>query len=302
MQLLLWHTTSQSVARMAPLCYGVLLLAFTFIIECDCLKLKGVFGPRWVNEGDQVKIECRYDLGRDVVYSIKWYKDSQEIYRYVPTDQPEYKSFPSKGIKVDEAKTRPNQLVIRVTGPLGSGNYGCEVTIETPSFVTLDKSTNITVVVPPKQPPQISGMANFYMPGDLVEINCSSVDSKPAPDISWFINGKKAGHGKHLPLESRLNRTTGLENSWSTLRFVSETDYFPEGRMYLTCVAQIEDLWEGKTDEIVLGAGNISKTNHLLISNAASATSISQFQRSHTSYIVLGTLSMSCTLKHLLHI
>jgi hypothetical protein len=33
-----------------------------------------------------------------------------------------------------------------VTGPLGTGTYRCEITTETPSFVTLERRKNITVV------------------------------------------------------------------------------------------------------------------------------------------------------------
>ncbi len=87
--------------------------------------------------------------------------------------------------------TKPNSLVIMVTGPLGSGTYSCEVTIETPSFITLNKSANVTVMVPPINPPTIDGAASFYMPGDLIEMKCSSFDSKPAADLFWIINGKQ---------------------------------------------------------------------------------------------------------------
>jgi hypothetical protein len=49
-------------------------------------------------------------------------------------------------INFQEENTRPNQLVIQVTGPLGTGTYRCEITTETPSFVTLERRKNITVV------------------------------------------------------------------------------------------------------------------------------------------------------------
>ena len=60
-----------------------------------------VTGPDWANEGDVITLICRYDLGRDAIYSMKWYKDEQEIYRYVPTDKPEYSTFQIQGIVVD---------------------------------------------------------------------------------------------------------------------------------------------------------------------------------------------------------
>ena len=93
-----------------------------------------------------------------------------EIYRYIPTDSPEIKTFHAPGTVIDVSQkrfsskrfyprsdfktfflfqseaTRPNQLVTRMTGPLGSGKYKCEITVETPSFVTLHRSINVTVV------------------------------------------------------------------------------------------------------------------------------------------------------------
>ncbi len=40
--------------------------------------------------------------------------------------------------------------------------------------------------------------------------------------------------------------------------------------MRVTCQAKIEDLWEDKVTEVVFGAGDISKSNHRLISDSAS--------------------------------
>jgi hypothetical protein len=45
--------------------------------------------------------------------------------------------------------------------------------------------------VPPKSGPRISGIEDYYRVGDLVEINCTSVESKPAAHISWTVNGIK---------------------------------------------------------------------------------------------------------------
>ena len=42
--------------------------------------------------------------------------------------------------------TMPNKLVARMEGPHGTGLYRCEVTIETPRFITMETSKNVTVV------------------------------------------------------------------------------------------------------------------------------------------------------------
>jgi hypothetical protein len=51
-------------------------------------------------------------------------------------------------------------------------------------------------------------------------------------------------------------------------RFVAEVKHFPLGRIKISCVAKIEDLWQEKVTQVAFGAGDI-KTNHLLTSNAA---------------------------------
>ena len=55
--------------------------------------MKGMEGPSLVNSGDIVTFTCRYDLGKDAIYSIKWYKEDDELYRYIPTDFPESRIF-----------------------------------------------------------------------------------------------------------------------------------------------------------------------------------------------------------------
>ena len=103
-------------------------------------------------------------------------------------------------------------------GAFGSGVYKCEITIETPRFVTLELRKNVTVIgrystsiyilliitcinirqnnlqlkyfhiVPPPKEPRIIGMAQTYKVGNIVEVTCKSKDSKPAPRIQWLVN------------------------------------------------------------------------------------------------------------------
>ena len=58
--------------------------------------------------------------------------------------------------------------------------------------------------VPPRLAPAISGIDSFYEPGDLVEITCTSRDSKPAPTLTWTINDKHVGKIEMLFWAKRL--------------------------------------------------------------------------------------------------
>ena len=158
---------------------------------CDGIKMKGLIAKTWVTIGESTKLVCDYDLGRDAMYSIKWFKDDAELYRYIPTNQPlQYKSFTSPGIIVNEETSKPNMLMLRITGPLGSGTYKCEVTTETPSFLTHSANSSLMVMTPPLTPPTIRGVASFYNSGDLIDINCTSFESKPAATLYWIINSE----------------------------------------------------------------------------------------------------------------
>ena len=56
----------------------------------------------------------------------------------------------------------------------------------------------------PTDVPLITGGKLRYSIGDTIDVNCTSSKSKPAADISWFINGKpvskifKIYHAKKL--------------------------------------------------------------------------------------------------------
>jgi len=45
--------------------------------------------------------------------------------------------------------------------------------------------------VPPRSGPDIRGLQTYYFSGDVVEAECVTKDSNPAPKFSWKLNGKK---------------------------------------------------------------------------------------------------------------
>ncbi|ENN80723.1 hypothetical protein YQE_02859, partial [Dendroctonus ponderosae] len=46
-------------------------------------------------------MQCHYKLGDETLYSVKWYKDGNEFYRYVPRNSPATQVFPLVGVTVD---------------------------------------------------------------------------------------------------------------------------------------------------------------------------------------------------------
>lgn len=57
--------------------------------------------PIAVREGHSVTLGCDYDLEGAALYSVKWYRENDEFYRYVPKEEPPTRVFPLPGLHVD---------------------------------------------------------------------------------------------------------------------------------------------------------------------------------------------------------
>ena len=40
-------------------------------------------GPDYVRQGEDVSFTCNYDMEKDMLYAVKWYRGSEEFYRQV---------------------------------------------------------------------------------------------------------------------------------------------------------------------------------------------------------------------------
>lgn len=57
--------------------------------------------PPYVENGKHVVLGCHYDLEKDNLYSVKWYRGTFEFYRYLPSDSVSKKVFGYPGFDVD---------------------------------------------------------------------------------------------------------------------------------------------------------------------------------------------------------
>lgn len=58
--------------------------------------------PSVVRAGQGTWLNCSYDPGDDVIYSLKWYKDNVEILGYMPLDEPgRLKIYNLTGVYID---------------------------------------------------------------------------------------------------------------------------------------------------------------------------------------------------------
>jgi hypothetical protein len=68
------------------------------------LRLVSLKVPPTADIFQPVTLICEYDLERRNLYSIKWYKDECEFFRYMPDYEPQSQAFPTPGITLDVSK------------------------------------------------------------------------------------------------------------------------------------------------------------------------------------------------------
>ena len=76
-------------------------IIFLLVDLCLALRLIHVKAPHAALNGHSVQLECIYSLDQDSLYAVKWYRGSEEFYRYVPAEEPPATVFPLNGIEVD---------------------------------------------------------------------------------------------------------------------------------------------------------------------------------------------------------
>ena len=66
-----------------------------------CIRINSLDVPSAATVGTEVRLFCDYDLERQGLYQIKWYKGSHEFYRYSPGETTKKKSFLVNNLNVD---------------------------------------------------------------------------------------------------------------------------------------------------------------------------------------------------------
>ncbi|XP_059485027.1 cell adhesion molecule 2-like isoform X2 [Neocloeon triangulifer] len=258
--------------------YLVALLCITCIQGVLGMQLMEVRIPKHIARDESARLECKYDLGQESLYSVKWYKDGNEFYRYVPQDRPPTQIFTLPGVTVDLHNSSESTVVLTHVDLSSSGVYRCEVSAEAPSFQTVSERGDMTVVAMPKDGPRISGGRPRYQIGDMVRVNCTSARSKPAATLQWFINSELADsnflRGPYYHVDS-----DDLETSTLGLEFKVKPRHFRKSDMKLKCLATIASVYWRSNEESVEGekpreAVMESRGTAPPTSNAASSASL----------------------------
>lgn len=213
------------------LCWELICVLLTLLLaRVPALKLVSLKIPSAVGLHSTVTLRCEYDLGSRKLYSVKWYKDGFEFYRYMPDHHPEIRAVKTSGINVDLRQSGMNMVTISNLQFNNSGNYKCEVSTEGPNFETVIQGSNMTVMAYYSEDPTIDGVLSTYSIGDYVSANCTSGISRPAVNLTWHINNVKVNPWLSTLWEYRQdvdeNDSSGFHRKTVGLHFQINSSHF----------------------------------------------------------------------------
>ncbi|XP_045137567.1 uncharacterized protein LOC123519905 isoform X6 [Portunus trituberculatus] len=180
-------------------------------LGASCIRITKVKVPAAVEIGGAAELDCEWEREGDTMYSIKWYQGSTEFYRYTPSAQKQIQIFEPTTLDVDRARSSGGSVRVANITVEAEGPFHCEVSAEGPTFHTASDSAKMWVVALPNQGPIVNGVKGHYQVRDWVDLTCISPRSRPAPRLTFTINGS------------------------------------PEGRALVTCLAEIPKLWQRET-------------------------------------------------------
>lgn len=223
--------------------------------ECESLKSVIIYVPEVVKSGDTVTLSCDYDLEQAALYTIKWYRDDVEFYRFVPKESPPSKAFSVPFINVDISRSGPKAVTLRGVRRELTGYYKCEVSADAPLFHTEIKSAHMLVAELPSENPSIIIDHTKIEMGKQIRADCSAAGSDPAANLTWYINDEEVSEDndyvKLFPLSIQSDHALGLHSSKLHIEITANRSLFSGGLMLLKCEANIYSLWHGTADRFI---------------------------------------------------
>ncbi|KAG7200403.1 hypothetical protein KM043_017858 [Ampulex compressa] len=225
-----------------------ILLLVHIVGICSGLREVHIQIPTAVRKGDSAILNCWYDTEGDPLYAVKWYKGGREFYRYAPNETPVVKIFPIGNLTVKKTESNATQVTLTKLELDAAGVYSCEVSADAPSFHTAIVYAPMNIVELPSQRPSIHGLRRKYRIDDTLRLNCTSGRSKPAANLTWYINDRQ-------PLKSHVrmyNPTDTNESEWQVsqigLQFLITHEHFTSGKLKIRCSASIYDIYWQSTE------------------------------------------------------
>ncbi|XP_032683664.1 uncharacterized protein LOC116850012 isoform X2 [Odontomachus brunneus] len=206
--------------------------------------------PAMVRSGDTVTLSCHYDLEGSSLYTIQWFLDNNEFYRYVFDRVPPASSFNVSGIQVNISKSNTHDVTLVDVSRKLTGWYKCEVSASSPSYHTMIQSARMEVADAPKTDPTIRTEKERIAVGETLRVNCTTGNSRPASNVTWKLNGDFIGEstGQFIMHYHKTSHPDESKTTKSLVEFRVTKDMFRNGRLRLRCTAFIQDVYRKSAD------------------------------------------------------
>ncbi|XP_049521451.1 Down syndrome cell adhesion molecule-like protein 1 homolog [Dermacentor silvarum] len=159
---------------------------FTTLTDSSEKHLK-LHVPPFALPGATVRLDCFQDFGNIAAQTVRWFKDGQEFYQFVPTEVPSLKTFDVEGVNVNTLQSTARPVYIEKLNASSAGTYSCEVSSET-SLIRTVAGKELVIAERLPAMPRIVTDRDAYHIGDTVKLSCVGVRSKPSPALSVFVN------------------------------------------------------------------------------------------------------------------
>lgn len=192
--------------------------------------------------GKPARLECLWVAGDRGFYSVRWYKNDEQFYSYVPKNKPQVKvDHHLAGVQVELPQSDERVVSLRELRLDSEGVYRCEVMSESPYFESSFASSNLTVVAMPDAPTMV-GLRPSYRVGETLNVTCTARDARPPANVTFFMNGEQltAGSGRVKTLPIREGSRPGLYDTTAVLQRPLGRRLVPS--LSLVCQAQVDSL------------------------------------------------------------
>ncbi|XP_048505414.1 uncharacterized protein LOC105683032 isoform X1 [Athalia rosae] len=208
--------------------------------------------PAMVRSRDSALLSCDYDLEGADLYSIKWYHEEEEFYRFVPKEAPPQAIFAVRDIQIDSQHSNTRDVTLVNVSRKLTGRYRCEISADAPSFHTVIKTAPMLVVDVPETDPSIQPERQRLPGGETLRANCTSGASSPAPTVTWAVNGDPLNRTKlSHRTRSRLLGHGDLQATLSMLELETSGELFKDGKLVLRCFAAISTVYTASAELVV---------------------------------------------------
>ncbi|XP_025412319.1 uncharacterized protein LOC112684833 isoform X2 [Sipha flava] len=224
--------------------FFVLCLALFAVTISDCKDLfeLSAIVPRYAKLGETVVLRCNHTVADNQLYKVQWTKSNDKLFQYIRGRVPPFINHTIPGAKIDWGQTSSSNLALMDVQHDASGLYGCTVTTESPIYSKTSEFHELTVIKIQNVDPTIDISKEVFNVGDILDATCTSGPSKPVPEITWLVNGRKPPDTYMKPI------LKAASDSATAMRLTLPVSDRLGAEVHLTCLSTIPGFLNEKSD------------------------------------------------------